>query len=104
MRSRPAASLSLSPPQVGSWTWGWMEPPLGQISFFILCMQFTRDRMQNIGWQPYTESIKNYRADKLIGLYPQYHHRIMREYSLGDWFDPTDDQPAGDKKDEAKTP
>jgi hypothetical protein len=24
--------------EVGNWTWGWMEPPLGTISFFILCM------------------------------------------------------------------
>ena len=81
-----------------------MEPPLGQISFFILCMQFTRDRMQNIGWQPYTESVKNYRAEKLIRLYPQYNQNIMREYSLGDWFDATNDHAADDKKDEAKKP
>jgi len=25
--------------EVGSWSWNWMEPPLGQISFFILCWQ-----------------------------------------------------------------
>ena len=28
--------------EVGSWTWNWMEPPLGQISFFLLCLQFSR--------------------------------------------------------------
>lgn len=25
--------------QVGSWTWNWMEPPLGTFSFVLLCMQ-----------------------------------------------------------------
>lgn len=28
--------------EVGSWAWNWMEPPLGQISFVLLCLQFTR--------------------------------------------------------------
>jgi hypothetical protein len=28
--------------EVGSWSWNWMEPPLGQISFFLLCLQFSR--------------------------------------------------------------
>jgi hypothetical protein len=28
--------------EVGSWAWNWMEPPLGQTSFFLLCLQFSR--------------------------------------------------------------
>jgi hypothetical protein len=28
--------------EVGSWTWGWMEPVLGHVSFFLLCLQFSR--------------------------------------------------------------
>jgi hypothetical protein len=31
-----------TPLEVGSWAWNWMEPPLGQVSFFLLCLQFTR--------------------------------------------------------------
>ena len=27
--------------EVGSWAWNWMEPPLGQLSFLILCLQYT---------------------------------------------------------------
>ena len=27
--------------EVGSWSWNWMEPPLGQLSFLILCLQYT---------------------------------------------------------------
>ncbi|EJK72888.1 hypothetical protein THAOC_05535, partial [Thalassiosira oceanica] len=39
--------------EVGSASWGWMEPVLGQISFFLLCMQFARSQMQNLGMRPY---------------------------------------------------
>lgn len=28
--------------EVGSWTWNWMEPPLGTMSFALLCLQFAR--------------------------------------------------------------
>lgn len=28
--------------EIGSWAWNWMEPPLGQISFFLLCLSFAR--------------------------------------------------------------
>lgn len=31
-----------TPLEVGSWAWSWMEPPLGQISFVLLCMQYIR--------------------------------------------------------------
>lgn len=31
--------------EVGSWSWGWMEPPLGQLSFFLLCMQLARHQV-----------------------------------------------------------
>ena len=30
--------------EVGSWTWNWMEPPLGTISFYLLCMQVLAPR------------------------------------------------------------
>ena len=28
--------------EVGSWSWSWMEPPLGTFSFSLLCLQFSR--------------------------------------------------------------
>lgn len=28
--------------EVGSWTWNWMEPPLGTMSFALLAVQFSR--------------------------------------------------------------
>ena len=38
-----------TPLEVGSWAWNWMEPPLGQISFFLLCMQYARAQLENLG-------------------------------------------------------
>lgn len=28
--------------EVGSWAWNWMEPPLGTMSFVLLCLQYSR--------------------------------------------------------------
>lgn len=51
--------------EVGSWSWNWMEPPLGTISFFLLCMQFAREQRVNIGIKPFTERLKLHQADKV---------------------------------------
>ena len=61
-----------TPLEVGSWAWNWMEPPLGQISFFLLCLQYARAQMQNLGYKPYTDWYKHRRAlriCKVICLY-----------------------------------
>ncbi len=34
-----------------------MEPPLGQISFFLLALQFARNQMVNLKLTPYTDRI-----------------------------------------------
>lgn len=31
--------------EVGGFSWGWMEPVIGQLSFFLLCMQFARAQL-----------------------------------------------------------
>lgn len=33
--------------EVGSWTWNWMEPPLGTLSFALLSLQFSRYSFQS---------------------------------------------------------
>ena len=49
--------------EVGSWSWNWMEPPLGTISFFILCIQFARekrlepDEQRTTSCRPYAEAL-----------------------------------------------
>ena len=70
--------------EVGSWAWNWMEPPLGQASFFLLCMQFARNQLINIHAKPYTEFVKNSRANKLCYAYPQYSRPIMYDFATDD--------------------
>merc|ERR1712228_672897 len=48
--------------EVGSWSWNWMEPVLGQLSFFLLCLAFARSQFQTLGIQSFTEQIKMERA------------------------------------------
>jgi hypothetical protein len=54
--------------EVGSWSWGWMEPPMGQLSFFLLCMAWARNQMLNIHVKPYTTWMMNKRASSLAGI------------------------------------
>ena len=75
-----------TPLEVGSWTWNWMEPPLGQISFLLLTLQFARNQMQNLGQKPYTAWLKAKRAKRLQEKYPQYHHKIISDFALSDSF------------------
>jgi hypothetical protein len=72
--------------EVGIWSWNWMEPPLGQASFFLLCMQFARAQMQNVHVKPYTEFIKSSRASRICGMYPQYSKAILSDFSEEDLF------------------
>jgi len=70
--------------EVGAASWGWMEPVLGQLSFSILCMQFARSQMQNLGFRPYNDFMKNRRARYLIAKYPKYDPEFLSNYSKCD--------------------
>ena len=76
--------------EVGSWSWSWMEPPLGTISFFLLCMQYSRDQRLNMGQKPYTEWYKSQRADRLAAAFPAYTTEIVRDYAKATAFDHSD--------------
>eukprot|EP00992_Anisonema_acinus_P012059 TRINITY_DN7870_c0_g1_i1.p1 TRINITY_DN7870_c0_g1~~TRINITY_DN7870_c0_g1_i1.p1 ORF type:complete len:227 (+),score=42.65 TRINITY_DN7870_c0_g1_i1:45-725(+) len=67
--------------EVGAWTWNWMEPVLGQISFLLLTLQFARSQLQNLGAKPYTAWLHSRRAERLIKLYPRYHPRIVSDFA-----------------------
>ena len=73
-----------TPLEVGSWTWNWMEPPLGQMSFFILCMQYARAQLQNIGAKPYTAFMLKRRAKRLVADFPDYCPLVLESFSEGD--------------------
>ncbi len=70
--------------EVGSWAWSWMEPPLGQFSFFLLCFAFARNQLINLGKKPYTDWLKNYRAKRLQKKFPQYDPVIVSDFAVHD--------------------
>ena len=63
-----------------------MEPPLGQISFFLLCMAWSRENMKNVNISPYTEWMKAKRAASLADKYPQYNKTITKDFAEADMF------------------
>ena len=73
--------------EVGSWTWGWMEPPLGQISFFILCVQFAKDRMHNIGVKPYIDFLLLSRASRLSNSFQKYNKKVVQDFAIAAWYE-----------------
>ena len=72
--------------EVGAWSWNWMEPPLGQISFFLLCMQFAKGECEFLGIDPLHDWYLNKRAERLAREFPQYNSRILRYFSLSEKF------------------
>eukprot|EP00301_Raphidiophrys_heterophryoidea_P012788 c1967_g1_i2.p1 GENE.c1967_g1_i2~~c1967_g1_i2.p1 ORF type:complete len:241 (-),score=51.28 c1967_g1_i2:62-784(-) len=72
--------------EVGAWTWNWMEPVLGQVSFFLLCLQFSRAQLENLGAKPYTLMLKHHRARKLCRHYPQYNKKILTDFAISEPF------------------
>lgn len=70
--------------ECGAWSWNWMEPPLGTISFILLSLRFGRSQMKNLHVKPYTEWMKARRADRLCKAYPQYNASILKDFSRDD--------------------
>lgn len=61
-----------------------MEPPLGTISFFLLCMQYARAQLENLNAHPYTAKYKNMRAERLAKAFPKYNPFVVKSFSEGD--------------------
>lgn len=70
--------------EVGSWAWNWMEPPLGTLSFSLLCLQFSRAQMDNLGIRPYTSALKKRRGKNLAKCFPQYDANVIMDFSETD--------------------
>jgi len=70
--------------EVGSWSWSWMEPVLGQVSFLLLVLQFSRSQLINLGIRPFGDKMKSIRADGLVQQFPKYNDMYVRWYSEGD--------------------
>lgn len=67
--------------EVGTWTWGWMEPALGTASFTLLTLQFSRAQMLNLGLKPYTSWLMSRRADRTADRFPEYNRDMVRKFS-----------------------
>lgn len=67
--------------EVGSWTWNWMEPTMGTISFVLIAAQFMKAQMQNIGISSATDKFFNKRSEYLAKQFPQYSSKIIMQYS-----------------------
>lgn len=70
--------------EVGSWSWGWMEPVIGQVSFVLLIMQLARNQMMSLGLRPFGNFVKEQRAKSLVKKYPQYDEVFLRWYAKSD--------------------
>jgi len=67
--------------EVGSWTWGWMEPALGTASFTLLALQYVRAQMVNMDYKPYTNTVKFWRAERLHKAFPQYNEDMVFDFA-----------------------
>lgn len=56
----------------------------GTVSFVLLCMQFARSQLENLGAKPYTGRYKDWRGNRLAKKYPQYNKYIVKSFSEGD--------------------
>ena len=72
--------------EVGLWSWGWMEPPLGQASFLLLCLQYSRAQLDNMNIKPYTAWIKDARASRLSRKYSKYNAKIVEDFARADFL------------------
>ena len=70
--------------ECGAWSWNWMEPSLGTISFVLLALRFGRAQLSNLNAQPYTEWMKARRSQRLCEAYPQYNPTIVKDFSRDD--------------------
>jgi len=67
-------------PETGAWTWNWMEPILGTLSYTLLTLQVARQGIKNLGMKPYTSRLIEMRAKKLFEAYPQYEKGILHNF------------------------
>lgn len=66
--------------ETGAWTWNWMEPVLGTISYTLLCLQVSRQQLHNLGIKPLTSKVIERRAQKLYEAFPRYDKYIIHSF------------------------
>ena|ERR1740117_1077269 len=72
--------------ETGAWAWNWMEPPLGQLSFFLLTVQFTREQLDKLDQPTYHERMLESRSEELAAKYNRFHPSIVKAFSKSEPF------------------
>jgi len=67
--------------QVGTWTWGWMEPMIGTASFVLLCAQFGRSQVMQMNMKTYADHLLTWRANRLAKKFPEYDGSMVRAWA-----------------------
>mmetsp|Transcript_19574 Transcript_19574/g.27936 ORF Transcript_19574/g.27936 Transcript_19574/m.27936 type:complete len:282 (-) Transcript_19574:2946-3791(-) len=66
--------------EVGAWAWNWMEPPLGQLSFFLLCMQLAAQQYKHTGFNRFFYRPLEASVTHIVQKYSQYDEAIFRNF------------------------
>jgi len=70
--------------EVGSFSWSWMEPIIGQASFIFLVLQFVRSQAINLCLKPYGHKVLGVRSKRMCKKYPQYDPIFLEWFSESD--------------------
>ena len=63
------------------WRWAGRFGRLGQLSFFLLCIQFSREQLDKLQYKTYFQILKENRARGLAEMFPDYHPKILSDFS-----------------------
>lgn len=66
--------------EIGAWTWNWMEPITGTLSFTLLTLQFARQQLLNLGAKPFTGMMLQRRSNYLHNQFPDYDDRLLSNF------------------------
>lgn len=70
--------------EVGGWTWNWMEPLIGTLSFLILAAQLTRGLLINVRiYLPWSSRITSWQVKQVQATYPKYHPVVLEDFVSG---------------------
>lgn len=69
-----------TPLEIGIWTWNWMEPLMGTLTYTLVCLQLIRQQMIHLGIKPFTNSLIQYRTKRLREAFPQYDEKMLHGY------------------------
>lgn len=67
--------------QVGTWTWGWMEPMIGTATFVLLCAQFMKANIIKLNMKSWMELVETKKSDLLADKFPRYDRSIVRTWA-----------------------